>query len=152
MGLIARFISSLSPAVRRLERLASIGGESERLAASLKRHGGLCSLPRIREGLETLAAAEAADADVLRDLLLALGVWPARPAAPSHTGSNNWARLSADLAAEVELVRALNGAIADWEGVNPQIAERLRELVARKEQSLTLLRGFALKCDPQALD
>jgi hypothetical protein len=64
----------------------------------------------------------------------------------------DWARLNADLDAEVELVRALNGAIAEWQGVKREIAGRLRELVAHKEQTLSSLRGLALKCDPHALD
>ncbi|MGH7836198.1 MAG: hypothetical protein ACREQC_00080, partial [Candidatus Binataceae bacterium] len=129
-----------------------VGGESERLAASLERHAELCGLPRIKDGLEALAAAEAVDANALHELILAHGVSPARPAAILRTGSNNWERLSADLAAEVELVRALNSAIAEWQGLEPALAERLRELVAGKERTLTILRGLALKCDPQALD
>jgi hypothetical protein len=152
MGLVARIVDWLSPAARRLARLAAVGGESERLAASLGQHAELCGLPRIKDGLVSLAAAESADANVLRNLILALGVWPARPAAILYTGSSNWARLNADLDAEVELVRALNGAIAEWQGVKPEIAGRLRELVANKEQTVSMLRGFALKCDPQALD
>jgi hypothetical protein len=152
MGLISWVAASLSPKARRLTRLAQIGGESERIAASLRRHATRCAAPRIKEGLETLAVAEAADADIMRQLILARGASPARPLRPLVEGSNNWARLGADLAAEVELVRALNAAIAECEGADRGLAERLRSLFTAKEDRLSMLRDLTLKCDPQALD
>jgi hypothetical protein len=109
-------------------------------------------LPGIKDGLKTLAAAEDADARVLRGMVWTHHVWPTRPESSISAAANNWARLSADLDAETELIRALNGAIAEWEGVNHELASRLREMVASKEQSLRLLRALALRCDPQALD
>jgi hypothetical protein len=152
MGLISWAAASLRPKARRLTRLAQIGGESERIAGSLRRHAARCAAPRIKEGLETLAAAETADADIMRQLILARGASPARPLRQFGEGANNWARLGADLAAEVELVRALNGAIAEWEGADRGLAERLRSLLTAKEDRLSMLRDLTLKCDPQALD
>jgi hypothetical protein len=46
----------------------------------------------------------------------------------------------------------LNAAFAEWEGIDPEMAERLRELAAGKDQTRGLLRDLAVKCDPQALD
>lgn len=152
MGIIEAIRTSLSPRTRMLRRLATIAGESERLAASLKRHAAMGDYPGLKLGLATAALAEAADAQALRVLLLAHDVWPALPTAELREGANHWARIGADLAAEVELVRSLNAAVAEWEGVDARIAERLRELGLGKDQTLGLLRDLGLRCDPQALD
>lgn len=152
MGIIETVRSALSPRLRLLRRLAAIGGESERVAASIARHARMCDLAGLKAGLETAAAAEAADAQALRVLLLAHDVSPSPPGAELREGANHWARINSDLAAEVELVRSLNAAAAEWEGVDPGIAERLRELAVGKDETLGLLRDLALRCDPQALD
>ena len=152
MGIIDAIRAALSPRTRILLRLAAIAGENERLAASIKRHAAMCEISGLKSGLETAATAEAADAKALRVMLLANDVWPTLPAAQLREGSNHWARITSDLAAEVELMRSLNAALAEWEGVDPGIAEQLRELEAGKEQTRGLLRDLALKCDPQALD
>jgi hypothetical protein len=152
MGIIEAIRTSLSPRTRMLRRLAMIAGESARLAASVKRHAAMCDYPGLKSGLETAALAEAADAQTLRALLLAHDVWPALPKPELREGASNWARIGADLAAEVELVRSLNAAVAEWEGVDAGIAEQLRELGLGKDQTLGLLRDLGLRCDPQALD
>jgi len=152
MGVIETIFSSWSPRVRRLHRLAAIAGESERLAASLKHHAEMCDFPALKAGIETAALAEAADAKVLRTALLERDVWPALPAAAVGEGANQWARINSDLNAEVELIRALNLAVAEWEGVEPAIAERLRLLAEGKHGTLGILRDLGLRCDPQALD
>ncbi len=152
MGFGARICDALSFEARRLTRLAQVAGDSERLAQNLKRHAELCDAPNIKTGLEALAIAEASDAKALRDLLLPRRIWPTRSATIEREGASNWARISADLAAELEMVRALNGAIAEWEGVDREIAARLRAIVAAKEATLGHLRDLALRCDPQALD
>jgi hypothetical protein len=151
-GLAARVCPALSSEARRLTRLAQIAGQSERLASALERHADQCAYVNIKSGLEALARAEIADAQRLRDLLLPRGVWPVRSRTPPREGANNWARLSADLAVQVEMVRALNAAIATWEGVDRQVAARLREIARAKENRLGEMRGLTLKCDPQALD
>lgn len=152
MGIGTRIINSLSGEARRLTRLARIAGASERLAQNLKRHADLCDAPNIKAGLEALAIAETRDADALRDLLVPRLVWPARSETTQHDGANNWLRISGDLTAELEMVRALNSAIAEWEGADREIAERLRAIAAPKETTLGRLRDLALRCDPQALD
>jgi hypothetical protein len=152
MGIINDIRSAMSTRTRLLRRLAAIAGESERLAITLKQHTEVCDTPALRPGLESAAAAEAADAQALRSLLLAHDLWPTRPTTQESVGANYWARISADLAAEIELVRSLTAAVAEWEGVDREIAEQLRHLALRKDQTLGLLRDLALRCDPQALD
>ena len=152
MGLGARICDALSFEAHRLTRLARIAGESERLAQKLKRHAELCDGPNIKAGLEVLAIAETRDANALRDLLLPHRIWPTRSATIEGERANNWARVSDDLAAELEMVRALNGAIAEWEGVDREIATRLRTIATAKETTLGRLRDLALRCDPHALD
>ena len=152
MGILETIRTAWSPRARLLRRLAAIAGENERLAASLERHAGLCGYPGLKSGLATAAVAEAADAQVLRVLLLAHDVWPTLPGVERREGANHWARIGADLAAAIELVRGLTAAVAEWEGVDPAIAERLRELRVGKDQTLRLIRDLGLKCDPQALD
>jgi hypothetical protein len=152
MGILETIRASWSPRMRLLRRLAAIAGENERLAASLERHAGMCNYPGLKSGLATAAVAEAADTQVLRVMLLAQDVSPALPEVQLREGASHWARIGSDLAAEVELVRSLNAAAAEWEGVDPAIAERLRELRVGKDQTLELLRDLGLKCDPQALD
>jgi hypothetical protein len=152
MGIIEAIRASMSPRARLLRRLAVIASENERLAESLQRHAAMCDYPGLKSGLATAAVAEAADAQTLRVLLLAHDVWPALPGIELREGANNWARIGSDLAAEIELVRGLNAAVAEWEGVDQGIAEKLRELGIGKDQTLGLLRDLGLKCDPQALD
>ena len=152
MGFGARICDALSFEAHRLARLAQIGGSSERLAQNLKRHAGLCDAPNIKAALEALAIAEASDANALRNLLLPRHIQPTPPATLQRDGSNNWVRISEDLAAELEMVRALNSAIAQWEGVDREVAAQLRAIVTSKEIALGHLRDLALRCDPQALD
>ena len=152
MGLGTRICAALSFDARRLTRLAQIAGASRRLAANLQQHANWCDAPNIKAGLASLALAEMRDADILRDLLLPRHVAPLQAASSQHHGASNWARISDDLAAELEMVRALNGAIAEWEGVDPEIAAQLRAIATSKEITLGHLRDLALRCDPQALD
>lgn len=152
MGAFARVINAVSPNARRMRRLALIAGASEALATTLKRHAAMAEYSSFRTALEEVAEAEAADAKFLRDLLLADGVWPTPRSRSSIDGGNNWQRASADLAEEVELVRALSAAIAEWEGVDHVIANQLRVIALHKEITAGHLRDLALRCDPQALD
>jgi len=119
---------------------------------NLKRHGATCAYSNIRAGLERLAEAEAAQALVLREVLLERGAWPRLPEAVAHDGSSNWERLSGDLALQVALHRELNMEIAEWDGVEPAVADRLREFASEEDSNIAGLRDLTLKCDPQALD
>jgi hypothetical protein len=144
--------SLLSPQRRLLKRLAETAGEAELLAANLTRHTEMCSYPTLRAGLGEVAAAETTQADEIRQLLLQHGIWPKLAVRPPHDGSSNWERLRNDLALQVKILRALHSQLSEWTGIDPQIAERLRESATAQESRIGQLRDLTLKCDPQALD
>jgi hypothetical protein len=152
MGILEKIHSALSPRIRLLDQLARSAGYFETLASNLKRDAERCAYPNIKAGLERLAVAETRRANELREILLARGVWPRPPDTSVRAGSSNWERLNASLALEVHLLRELNLQIAEWEWVEPALAERLREFTAEGDRSLAELRDLALRCDPQALD
>ena len=152
MGIIDRIRTSLSPRARLLAQLARTAGEAETLAANLKRHTAVCTAPAIKPRLELLAKTEAAQTARLRAILLERGVWPAMPTAPAHDGSSNWERLNHDLDLHVRLWRELNLQLAEWESIEPELAETLRRFADEEDRNIAVLRDLALKCDPQALD
>ena len=152
MGILEKIHSALSPRVRLLDQLARSAGRFEMLASNLKHDADLCTYPNLKAGLERLAAAETRQANTLRELLLARGAWPKMPDTQARVGSSNWERLNASLALQVHLLRDLNLEIAEWEHLDPALAERLREFAAQEDRSLAELRDLTLRCDPQALD
>jgi hypothetical protein len=135
-----------------LDELAQTAGHVESLAINLKRDAAMCAYPTIKAGLERLANAKAAQANVLRKLVLDLGAWPRLPANPVHGGSSNWERLYANLSLQITVLRELNIQVVEWEHVDPAIAARLREFTVEEESNLADLRDLTLRCDPQALD
>jgi hypothetical protein len=149
---ISRIFPCWSPRARRLERLAVIAAQSEDLSLTLARHAEQCDYPALKPGLEKLAGLEAADSRKLRAILLARGTQPATLDASASDGANNWARINADLAAEIEILRALTAAIAEWQGPDPKVAEELQAMVEAKESMISRLRDLGLKSDPHALD
>ena len=152
MGILEKIRTSFSPKTRMLERLAVVAGRYESLAQRLQRHAELCTYPNIKAGLERLAEDEADQANALRRVLADLGAWPRLAETPSHDGSSNWERVSADLALQTELFRELNTQVVEWEGVDPNVAARLRVFLDGEDRNAGMLRDFALKCDPQAFD
>jgi hypothetical protein len=142
----------LSPRSRLLNRLAETAADAETLAANLTRHTEMCSYPTLRAGLEELAAEETAQANAMRQLVLQNGVWPKLPNRSSPEGSSNWERLRNDLALQIQILRALRSQLSEWTGIDPQIAERLRESADEEDRHIGQLRDLTLKCDPQALD
>jgi hypothetical protein len=152
MGILERIHSALSPRIRLLDQLARHAGHLETLASNLKRDAELCIYPNIKAGLERLAAAETKQAEALREILLARGAWPKPPGRPVRTGSSNWERLHSSLKLQVHLLRGLNLQIAEWDRIDPPIADRLREFAAQGDRILAELRDLTLRCDPQALD
>jgi len=142
----------LSPRSRLLNRLAETAADAEILAANLTRHTEMCTYPTLRAGLEELAAAETKRANAMRQLLLQNGIWPKLPSKPSHEGSSNWERLRNDLALQVKILRALQSQLSEWTGIDPQIAQQLRESADEEDRHIEQLRDLTLKCDPQALD
>jgi hypothetical protein len=151
MGILERFRTSFSRRPRLLDHLAVSAGRFEKLAADLKHDAEKCAYPNIKAGLEQLATAESAQAQALREMLLGRGSSPRPDDTPAH-GSNNWERLSNALALQVALHRELNVEIAEWDAIEPQFADRLREFSIEEEQNIALLRDLTLRCDPQALD
>jgi hypothetical protein len=152
MGILEKIRTSFSPKTQMLERLAVVAGRYEALAESLKRHAELCTYPNIKAGLERLAEDEARQANALRRILADLGAWPRLAETPSHDGSSNWERVGADLALQTELFRELNTQLVEWEGVDSNVAARLRVFLDAEDSNAGTLRDFALKCDPQAFD
>ena len=152
MGILEKIRTSFSPKTRMLERLAEVTGRYEMLAQRLKRHAELCTYPNIKAGLERLAEDKARQANALRRILADFGAWPRLAETPTHDGSSNWERVSADLALQTDLFRELNTQIVEWEGVDPKMAARLREFLDGEDRNAGMLRDFALKCDPQAFD
>jgi hypothetical protein len=152
MGIIDRIRMSLSPRAHLLAQLARTAGDTETLAANLKRHSDLCTAPAIKPRLEKLAEIEAAQAAALRAILLERGGWPEMPSTPVHDGSSNWERLNHDLNLHVRLWRELNLQLAVWESVEPALAEALRSFAEEEDRNIAVLRDLALKCDPQALN
>jgi hypothetical protein len=142
----------LSPRKKLLNRLAEIAADVEALANNLTRHTGMCTYPNLRAGLENLAAAETAQANAMRQLLVDNGIWPKQPSTPPHEGSSNWERLRNDLALQVKILRALYTQLSEWTAIDPTIAEGLRDSASGEERRIEQLRDLTLKCDPQALD
>jgi bacterioferritin (cytochrome b1) len=152
MSIVEKIRLLLSPRSRLLNRLAETTADAETLAADLTRHTEMCSYPTLRAGLKDLAAAETAQADMMRRLLLQNGGCPKIPNKPSHEGSSNWERLQKDLALQIKILRALQSQLAEWVPVDLPMAERLRQSLIEADRHIEQLRDLTLKCDPQALD
>ncbi|HKV55461.1 MAG TPA: hypothetical protein VJN94_12560 [Candidatus Binataceae bacterium] len=152
MGIVERIRSSLSPRIRLLRQFAETAGRAETLAANLARHAELCIFPTLKAGLEQLTAAEATQANAMRELLFENGSWPQTPKPSAHDGSNNWERLRSDLDLQVEILRALHFQLAEWASIDAAVADRLRQFAEEEDRNIWQLRDLTLKCDPQALD
>jgi hypothetical protein len=152
MGILQRMFAAVPPEERLLAELADIAGRHQELADRLALHAELCAYPNIASGLEALAARQAAHAHTLDAILRERHVWSKLPRAMGAEGSNNWARVSGDLALMLELSREVNQQALHWEGIDPAFAARLRTIALEDDRSLGGLRELALKCDPQALD
>ena len=142
----------LSPRKRLLNQLAEIAANAETLAGNLARHKEMCGYPTLRAGVAEVAAAEMGQANAMRQLLLQYGMGPKLPRMPAHEGSSNWERLQNDLALQVRILRSLHTQLPQWTGIDPLLAERLREAATQEERLIERLRDLTLKCDPQALD
>ncbi len=140
------------PRKRMVNRLAEVAADVETLASNLTRHAEMCSYSGIRASLSELAAAEAQQANAIRELLLHEGISLGMHQKPVKEGSNNWERLRNDLALQSKILRALHSLFSEWSGIDPQVAERLRECAVEEERRIERLRDLTLRCDPQALD
>jgi hypothetical protein len=152
MGILHRITTALSPEERLLSELADITGRHHELADRLARHAGLCAYPNIAAGLVALAAREDEHARALDAILSGRHVWSRLPRPMDAEGSNNWARIGADLALLVDLSREMNQQALRWEGIDRPFAAGLRAIAFEDNNNLGELRELALKCDPQALN
>jgi len=151
MGLLDRFRAALSPEPRLWNELTDIAGRNESLVARLTRHAARCPYGNLRSGVESLAETQAANLKQLRSILSEKNLWP-RPPEPARDGANNWERLSLDLELLIEITQQLHRAASEWEGIDPELGDKLAALAIADDARTSELRALALKFDPQALD
>jgi len=132
--------------------LEDAAGLAEVLVARMRRHAATARLRLIEKGVAEIAEREAAHEKTLRAMLADRGLWPRPPASTPHDGSNNWERLSIDLAMLGELSVSLSRMSAKWESVDEGVAQQLMAISREAYENEVELRKLALKCDPQALD
>jgi hypothetical protein len=150
MGFFDRLLSS--PDKTAVAEMAELAGRKEALIARLRRHAAMCSYPTIKAGLEHIADGQEETFKVLRGILTDRGTWPRPPEATPREGSNNWERLSNDLATMHALAMGMQKAAGVWEGIDQAVADKLAPIAASDDDAEGALRTLALKCDPQALD
>ncbi|HKN11800.1 MAG TPA: hypothetical protein VJX68_01265 [Candidatus Binatus sp.] len=151
MGFLQRFFTPASARAELLEELAVIAGHNQGLVERLRRHAALTGAS-IKPGVEALAEAEAAHVKVLNSILADHNVWAKLPEPALHDGSNNWARLSGDLAVLAGLASDLRLNAMKWESVDEEIVGKLRQLAIEDDDHESELRKLATKCDALALD
>ncbi len=151
MGFLQRFFTPASARAELLEELAVIAGHNQGLVDRLRRHAALTGAS-IKPGVEALAEAEAAHVKVLNSILADHNVWAKLPEPALHDGSNNWARLSGDLAVLAGLASDLRLNAMKWESVDEEIVGKLRQLAIEDDDHESELRKLAMKCDALALD
>lgn len=152
MGILDKLRSAFSEKPRLEEELAELAGDCEALVKRMLRHAEMCSYPAIAKGVREIAAREANHEKALRSILADHGRWPRPPESTGHEGSNNWERLSLDLAVLLAFTQQLHRHAIKWEGDNPALAEQLFQIAREAADNETLLRRIAATCDPQALD
>jgi hypothetical protein len=151
MGFFQRLFSPASARAELLEELAVIAGRNQGLVDRLKRHAPLSGVS-IRAGVEELAEKEAAHVKLLNSILADHNVWAKLPEPALHDGSNNWERLSGDLAVLAELASDLRTNAMKWESVDEDVVVNLRQLAIEADSHESELRKLAMKCDTLALD
>ncbi len=125
MGIFQKLFTPVSARAEMLEELAAIAGHNQGLVDRLKRHAPQTGAS-IRPGVEVLAEKEAAHVKVLHSILADHNVWAKLPEPALHDGSNNWARLSGDLAVLAGLASDLRLNAMKWESVDEEIVAKLR--------------------------
>lgn len=152
MGFFQRLRSSASSEAGLLEELAVLAGNNQGLVERMRRHAAICPYPNIKAGVVALAEKEARHVKLLNAILSERNVWAKLPELPLHDGSNNWARLSGDLALLGSLAAELRLASVKWESVSEAISNQLRALANEDDEHESELRKLAMKCDAMALD
>ena len=112
----------------------------------------MCAYPGLKADLEGIAAGQADSFKVLRNILADHDTWPRPPESAPRDGTNNWERLSNDLAILRSLALGLQKAVGVWQGIDSAMAEKIAPIAASDAEAESELRILALKCDPQALD
>ena len=151
MGFLQRLFSPASVRTELLEELAAIAGRNQGLVDRLKRHAPLAGAS-IKPGVEALVEKEAAHVRLLHSILADHNVWAKLPEPALHDGSNNWERLSGDLAVLAELASDFRKNAMKWESVDDDVVARLRQLAMEADDHESDLRKLAMKCDALALD
>ena len=152
MGFFDRLRTPVSNEAGLLEELAVIAGRNQGLVERMRRHADICPYPNIKAGVAALAEKEVRHVKALNAILSDRNVWAKLPELPLHDGSNNWARLSGDLALLASLAADLRLASVKWEPINEPLSIRLRELANEDDVHESELRKLAMKCDAMALD
>jgi hypothetical protein len=152
MGFFQRFRSSVSNKAGLLEQLTILAGNNQGLVERMRWHAAICNYPNIKAGVVALAEKEARHVKALNAILSDHNVWAKTPEIPLHDGSNNWARLSGDLAMLGSLAAELRLASVKWESVDEAISNQLRQLANEDDEYEIELRKLAMKCDAMALD
>jgi hypothetical protein len=145
------FTPAVSARAELLEELAVIAGRNQGLVERLKRHAALTGAS-IKPGVEALAEKEAAHVKALHSILAEHNVWSKLPEAALHDGSNNWERLTGDLAVLAALASDLRLNAMKWESIDEDIVGKLRQLSIEDDDHESELRHLAMKCDALALD
>lgn len=123
-------------------------------AAQLSQHAEVAPQAQAAEGLGELAAAEAKQAERLRDALRAAGeAVPVASAVGLSPGAvNHWTRLVQDLEAHRTSTRGLRELAAHFAETLPDTATLFDELCREEHVHCERLRGLIARADPQALD
>lgn len=160
MGIFSRFKPSISGDKRSQSRaesraiadLADLVGRKEAFIGRLYRHADQCAYPAMAAQIRWLADKQAEHFKTLRAILVDRGAWPRPPADQPREGSNNWERLSGDLAILSAYASGLRRCAIEWEALDREVADTLAQVAAEDVDHESDLRQLALKCDPQALD
>jgi len=152
MGIFQKlFTPAVAERAELLEELAEIAGRNQGLVERLTRHAPLAGAS-IKPGVEALAEQEAAHVKLLNSILADHNVWAKLPEPALHDGSNNWARLSGDLAVLGEVAADLRTNAMKWESIDEGVVTKLRQLSSEDDDNESELRKLAMKCDALALD
>jgi hypothetical protein len=152
MGFFQKWRSPDSSEASLLEELAVLAGKNQGLVERMRKHAAILPAQNIKAGVVALAEKEAQHVKLLNAILSDHNVWAKLPELPLHDGSNNWARLSGDLALLGTIAADLRLASVKWEAVNEAISNQLRDLANDDDGHESELRKLAMKCDAMALD
>ena len=152
MGFFQRLFSPASARVELLEELAVLAGHNQGLVERLKRHAALAGVEYQVGGRGARGSGSRARQEAQLDSRRSTtsGRNCRKPAL--HDGSNNWARLSGDLAVLAAIASDLRLNAMKWESIDEDIVGKLRQLAIEDDTHESELRKLAMMCDAMALD